>query len=146
MRAWVGSNRLTGFGTRESACPVNRLDLARVLAFRSGARRGAPTGSFKGKRMGYASNDTASNDPVFRQQVRQAVITQSIAVGSESASTPLHVQRSNYASQLLNMLTDDKLTGLCRVVASDGLTLPGSADSTVLARVAAIWNNLAGGL
>ena len=96
--------------------------------------------------MSYASQDNAAVDPTFRMQVRQAVLIEATAVSVEAGGTTNHTLRSALASKVANQLGDDALTVYCRLVASDGVTLPGAADSTVLARVAALWNLMSGGL
>lgn len=96
--------------------------------------------------MGFATNDTASSDPVFRQQVRQSCMAQASVVGAEASGTTNHANRSAFATSIVSQCSDDRLTSICRFAVSDNTTAPGASDGTVLARIASIWNSLAGGL
>ncbi len=94
--------------------------------------------------MGYADNDSAATSMPFRSQVRMAVLNQAQAVAGEAGTTTNHANRLILATRVLNQLSEDYLTQWARVVASDGSTLPGATDSAILARVAALWDALAG--
>ena len=94
--------------------------------------------------MSYATQDTSAADPTFRQQVRQPLFAQAAVVVAESGTVTNHTNRVAYACSTARMLTDDALTTIARLTVNDGTTGPGASDATVLARIAALWDTLAG--
>jgi hypothetical protein len=68
-------------------------------------------------------------------------------VAAEGTSVTNHANRSALASNYARYgLEGSALDAVCRTCASDGTTLPGSTDATVLTRVTALWNLLSSGL
>lgn len=92
--------------------------------------------------LGYL--DTAANSQALRAQVRLALATTALTVIGEDPATANHAARLALATAVIRYVSDDQLAAWCRAVVSDAVTIPGAPDTTVLSRVAALWNAFAG--
>jgi len=87
----------------------------------------------------YNAQDDRAHDQAFIAKIRQAIVTNAIAVQAESLTTPRHANRATFAFQVLRDPTSWSQL-IANGVASNAAIADDSPDSTILNIVIAQWD------
>lgn len=93
--------------------------------------------------MAYIDQHNLSQDSVFKNRVRVAMLTGATNVQAEATSTTNHTNRSNYAKLVLND-PDSYINAFCEAVTTNAGIVSSSLDSDIQFTVNSLWNDLSG--
>ena len=93
--------------------------------------------------MAYIDQHNLSQDSVFKNRVRVAMLTGATSVQSEGTTVPNHTNRANYAQLVLNS-PDSYINAFCEAATTNPPIVASSPDSDLQAAVGSLWNDLAG--
>ena len=86
--------------------------------------------------------DATATNAGFQAGIKVAIISTALDVMNEVGTTSLHTQRANLASSLLRFISDADVARWSMAASCDGVTDGTSSDTTVKARVVALWNSM----